>query len=96
MSRPNVFDDSLPAEIVGGTKQPEGSDANVASSAAKPGTEMFRTSLYISRAVHDVLREIAFHERKKVQELVMEGLDHVLQKRRHPSSAEIVTRAKTQ
>ena len=55
----------------------------------KAGNEMFRTGLYLTRAVHDVLREIAFTERKKVHELFVEGIDHVLKSRRHPTTREI-------
>jgi len=94
MGRPNVFGDednvaspaaATPATEVSKTVKP-----------AKGEAEMFRTSLYLSRAVHDVLREIAFHERKKVHDLFVEGLDHVLAKRRHPSTEEITNSAKTQ
>ncbi len=50
---------------------------------------MMRTSLYLSRAVHDKLREIAFTERRKVHELFIEGIDKVLAERGFPSTAEL-------
>ncbi|QRG10285.1 hypothetical protein EZH22_31380 (plasmid) [Xanthobacter dioxanivorans] len=55
---------------------------------------MFRTSLYLSHAVHDVLREIAHVERKKVHDLLREGIDHVLTSRLHPSIDEITRKGK--
>jgi hypothetical protein len=94
MGRPNVFGDedsvAVPVAVDTAVK------ASKTAKLAKGEAEMFRTSLYLSRAVHDVLREIAFHERKKVHDLFMEGLDHVLAKRRHPSSEEITSNAKAQ
>ena len=96
MGRPNVFGDedsvAVPVAVSGVTTARTSKTAK----PAKGEAEMFRTSLYLSRAVHDVLREIAFHERKKVHDLFMEGLDHVLAKRRHPSTEEITNNAKAQ
>jgi hypothetical protein len=46
-----------------------------------PPSEKFRTSIYYDRTTHDRLREIAFHERKTVTDLINEGIEHVLQKR---------------
>jgi hypothetical protein len=91
MGRPNVFGD---ADIVSLPVEATQAKVSKAANPAKGEGEMFRTSLYLSRAVHDVLREIAFHERKKVHDLFMEGLDLVLEKRRHPSTAEITKSAK--
>ncbi len=34
-------------------------------------------------AVHDRLREIAFTERRRVHDLIMEGLDKVMESRGH-------------
>ena len=95
MGRPNVFGDdddsvSLPVETTPAIE----ATVSKSSKPANGESEMFRTSLYLSRAVHEVLREIAFHERKKVHDLFMEGLDLVLEKRRHPSTAEITSNAK--
>ena len=96
MGRPNVFGDedsvAVPVTVAGTTT----ARTSKTTKLAKGEAEMFRTSLYLSRAVHDVLREIAFHERKKVHDLFMEGLDHVLAKRRHPSTEEITNNAKAQ
>ena len=96
MGRPNVFGDedsvAVPVAVAGTTT----AMTSKTTKLAKDEADMFRTSLYLSRAVHDVLREIAFHERKKVHDLFMEGLDHVLAKRRHPSTEEIRNNATAQ
>ena len=94
MGRPNVFGDE--DSVAGAVAEVTTAKASKSAKLTKGEAEMFRTSLYLSRAVHDVLREIAFHERKKVHDLFMEGLDHVLAKRRHPSTEEITNSAKAQ
>jgi hypothetical protein len=43
------------------------------------------TSLYLPKAVHEALREIAFHERVKIHDLVLQGIDAVLKKRDYKS-----------
>ena len=58
------------------------------------GQRAFRTSLYFHRSVHDVLRDIAHAERKNVSDLINEGLDHVLKKRKLPTTAELRKGAK--
>ena len=60
----------------------------------RPGTLMARThqfSLYLEPAVHDKLREIAYVERIKIHQLVMEGVDLVLKARGAPSVEKLVT-----
>jgi hypothetical protein len=46
-----------------------------------------RSSIYLSQAAHDRLREIAFVERKKVHDLIVEGVDAVIAKRGHSETA---------
>ncbi len=55
----------------------------------KPTPETFRTSVYFHRPVHDVLREIAYVERKTISDLINEGLDKVLRSRGKPSLKEL-------
>jgi hypothetical protein len=60
----------------------------------RPGTLKARThqfSLYLEPAVHDKLREIAYVERIKIHQLVMEGVDLVLKARGAPSVEKLVT-----
>lgn len=53
----------------------------------KPKPDVQHTSVYIPRAAHERLREIAFHERVKMHDLIMEGLDLVIEKRGHGEKA---------
>lgn len=83
--RPSIFGDigiSTPIEA-------NTAEVQAVESAAKAESELFRTSLYLSRPVHEKLREIAFHERKRVNELLIEGLDKVFAERGYPSSDEL-------
>lgn len=60
--------------------------------ARKAPPDVFRTSLYFHRHVHDTLREIAFRERLNVSDLINEGLELVLKGRGYPTLAEIKKR----
>lgn len=54
---------------------------------AKAATAVQHTSIYIPRDAYERLREIAFIERCKVHDLIMEGLDGVIARRGHPETA---------
>src|ERR1700726_2594814 len=43
------------------------------------------SSLYLPEAVHEALREAAFHERCKIQDIIMQRIDAALRKRGYPS-----------
>jgi hypothetical protein len=43
------------------------------------------SSLYLPEGVYEVLRTIAFNERTKIHDIVMEGIDGVLKRRGYPS-----------
>lgn len=61
-----------------------------APKAAPPPSEaspVVRSSIYLSQAAHDRLREIAFVERKKVHDLIVEGVDAVIARRGHSETA---------
>jgi hypothetical protein len=59
------------------------------SSKAAPGhgerPRVIHSSLYLPDAVYEALRKIAFDERVKIHDLVVEGLDGVLKRRGYPS-----------
>jgi hypothetical protein len=59
-----------------------------------PPAGTFRTSVFMSRAVHEILRDIAHHERKSFADLFREGLDHVLSVRKYPTAAELEDKAR--
>jgi hypothetical protein len=53
----------------------------------KPRPDVQHTSVYIPREAHERLREIAFTERKKIHDLLMEGIDAVIANRGHSERA---------
>jgi hypothetical protein len=46
---------------------------------------VIHSSLYLPAPVHEALRKIAFDERAKIHDLVMQGIEAVLRKRGYPS-----------
>ena len=56
--------------------------------AARKQTErpsIVHTSLYLPEAVYEALRKIAFEERLKIHDVVLEGIDLALRRRGYPS-----------
>ena len=49
------------------------------------GTETGRSSLYLPEPVYEALRKIAFEERLKIHDVVLEGIDLALRRRGYPS-----------
>ena len=45
----------------------------------------FHTSLYLLEPVYEALRKIAFEERLKIHDVVLEGIDLALRRRGYPS-----------
>src|SRR5262249_34305679 len=54
---------------------------------AKPKPDVQHTSVYIPRSAYERLREIAFAERVKIHDLLMEGVDAVIERRGHGERA---------
>ena len=50
----------------------------------KEKKDVQHTSIYVPREAFERLREIAFHERAKIHDLIMEGIDAVIERRGHP------------
>ena len=50
---------------------------------------ILHSSVYLPEPVYEVLRKIAFDERLKIHDLVLEGLDAVLRRRGCPSVADL-------
>jgi hypothetical protein len=61
------------------------SGAPVASRTAKETPATVHTSLYLPGPVHDAMRKIAYDERIKIHDLVIEGIDAALKRRGYPS-----------
>ena len=49
-----------------------------------PRRSIVHTSLYLPDAVYEALREVAFKERRKIHDLVLEGIQLALRKRKVP------------
>lgn len=58
-------------------------DLKAAAKKAAKSRDVQHTSIYIPRAAYERLREIAFHERRKIHDLIMEGVDSVIADRGH-------------
>jgi hypothetical protein len=68
--------------------------ASKESLPAKPGSRWSRpdvvhTSCYLPAAAYEALRKAAFDERRKIHDLLMEGVELVLKKRGYPSLADM-------
>jgi hypothetical protein len=92
-----VADDVVPAVKLEELSAPSPAPASVpipVPAGPRSGTLKARThqfSLYLEPAVHDKLREIAYVERVKIHQLVMEGVDRMLKARGQPSVKKLVT-----
>jgi hypothetical protein len=68
-----------------------------ASGAARTQTDrpsIVHSSLYLPEPVYEVLRRIAFEERVKIHDLVLEGIDAALRRRGYPSVENLKARKK--
>ena len=52
------------------------------------------SSLYLPEPVYEALRKIAFDERIKIHDLVLEGIDVALRRRGYPSAESLKVRKK--
>ena len=68
-----------------------------ATSAARTPTErssIVHSSLYLPEPVYEALRKIAFEERLKIHDIVLEGIDAALRRRGYPSGASLKAKKK--
>jgi hypothetical protein len=73
------------------------SPASRGSSPAKPASRWSRpdvvhTSCYLPAPAYEALRKAAFDERRKIHDLLMEGVELALNKRGYPALAELKAR----
>lgn len=79
---PPVVTEAPPPRVVAlnTTRRP----TKAASKTPSPGRQLEGTkqvAVYLPPAVHDQIRELAFHERAKIHSLILEGLDLLFKKR---------------
>lgn len=60
-----------------------------APAGRKPRPNIVHTSVYLPKPVYMKIREIAYFEERKIHDLLMEGIDAVLQKHGKPSVSEL-------
>jgi hypothetical protein len=73
------------------------SPAGKESAAAKPAGRWTRpdikhTSVYLPDAAYEALRQVAFDERCKIHDLLIEGVELALKKRGYPTLADMKTK----
>jgi hypothetical protein len=61
---------------------PPASKAPAKARKANENEGIVHTSLYLPQATHDALREAAFKERRKIHDIVLEGIGLALRKRK--------------
>jgi hypothetical protein len=73
------------------------SPASKGSPPAKPASRWSRpdikhTSVYLPEAAYEALRQVAFDERRKIHDLLIEGVELALKKRGYPALADMKTK----
>jgi hypothetical protein len=73
------------------------STAGKESDPAKPASRWSRpdikhTSVYLPEAAYEALRKVAFDERCKIHDLLIEGVELALKKRGYPALADMKTK----
>jgi hypothetical protein len=58
----------------------------------EPRPGIVHSSLYLPVAVHEALREVAFRERRKIHDVVLEGLEIALRKRGYPAIGDLMAK----
>ena len=54
-----------------------------------PRLDIKHTSVYLPEAAYEALRQVAFDERRKIHDLLMEGVELALKKRGYPALADM-------
>lgn len=70
-------------------KPPEQVTEVQTAAISKPKSEIIKQTVYLPSAVHEQLRQLAFEERKKMHDYLVEGLDRVFKDRGLKSYVEL-------
>jgi hypothetical protein len=57
-------------------------------------SDIKHTSVYLPETAYEALRQVAFDERRKIHDLLMEGVELALKKRGYPTIAEMKAKGK--
>jgi hypothetical protein len=63
--------------------------ASTAPRRLRPQFDVVRSSIYLPAGVYEALREVAYEERRKIHDLILEGIGAALKKRGYPAVDEL-------
>jgi hypothetical protein len=66
-----------------------GGDAPAKRAGRWPPSDIKHTSVYLPEAAYEALRQVAFDERCKIHDLLIEGVELALKKRGYPALADM-------
>jgi hypothetical protein len=84
----NETQDSREVETISQNSDPIKID-NQSTISTKPASTIVKQTVYLPAKVHDQLRSLAFEERKKMHDYLVEGLERVFKDRGLKSFAEL-------
>ena len=71
-------------------RSPASGESALARPAGRwPRSDIKHTSVYLPEAAYEALRQVAFDERRKIHDLLMEGVELALKKRGYPPIAQM-------
>jgi hypothetical protein len=74
--------------VRGGLKRPKAPEA---PAGRQPRPDIVHSSVYLPEAVYEALREVAFKERVKIHDIVLEGIGAALKRRGYGSIEDLVS-----
>ncbi len=66
-----------------------GGSASAKPAGRWPRSGIKHTSVYLPEAAYEALRQVAFDERRKIHDLLIEGVELALKKRGYPALADM-------
>jgi len=70
-------------------RSPAGKESAAVKASRWTRADIKHTSVYLPEAAYEALRQVAFDERCKIHDLLMEGVELVLKKRGYPALADM-------
>jgi hypothetical protein len=69
-----------------------GGSASAKPTGRWPRSDIKHTSVYLPEVAYEALRQVAFDERRKIHDLLIEGVELALKKRGYPTLADMKTK----